>query len=314
MSVTPEPGSLGSLFDHALALHRQFPDDPLPRDGSPYPDDARYRARGDRSQNLRTAGADAAAVLDWYFASSEASLEQLAEKLADLQVPIHRNDHITAAALRADRARVRRTGRWLVRHGRDRGTVVVGLGLLATDHDERDVPLIQTIGLLSNHFAPLAAAALLRRRSGGEALTWLGHRTAGWGRVYVVEALCTRHHGGPWLLRHACDGDYLNGYFAGEVATAAHLHAAITSDDVDEELIDHTGQLLEIMTWCGGMGMTLQRYPPAGAVVEAYARHVARLPSTVTRLRHRAAIAEYVQAVPLTGLNTATVVRMLLAD
>jgi hypothetical protein len=28
----------------------------------------------------------------------------------------------------------------------------------------------------------------------------------------------------------------LNGYFAGKVATAAHLHEAITSDDADDDL------------------------------------------------------------------------------
>ena len=115
-------------------------------------------------------------------------VQELAETLTGLYVPIHHNEDIAAAALRADSDRVRRTGRRLVRHGHDRRAVVVGLALLATDNDERDIPLIRTIGLLSNYFGPLAARALRRRRHGTEALTWLGDRTAGWGRVYVVEA------------------------------------------------------------------------------------------------------------------------------
>ena len=282
----------GSLFEHALALHRQFPHGPLPRDGSPYPDQARYRALSHPRQDRRTAGADVAAALDAHFAAADISPERLAGTLANLDIPIHRNDHITAAALRADRDRVRRTGRWLVRHSHDRGPAIVGLGLLATDHDDRDTPLIQTIGLLSDHFAALAADALKRRSGGAEGLQWLGDRTDGWGRVYVVEALCQRaYQARAWLLRHACNGDYLNGYFASEVATATHLHAAITSDDVDEELVDHTGRLLVVMTYCGGMGLTLKEYPPAGAVVEAYAR--ARLAATADtgtprqRRRHR---------------------------
>lgn len=306
---------LGSLFCHALALHRQFPDGPLPRDGSPYPDEARFRAflaRNRREQDRRIEGADVATVLDAYFATENASPEQLAETLAGLRVPIHANDHIRAAALRAGRARVRRAGRWLVRNSHDRNAAVVGLALLATDHDDRDTPLIQTIGLLSNVFGPLAADALLRRQSGVEALTWLGDRTSGWGRVYIVEALCKTSRARPWLLRHACDGDTLNGYFAGNVATSAHLHAAITSDDVDEELVDHTGRLLNVMTWCGGMGMTLERYPAAVPVVEAYVRHVSRLPATDVRLRYRAALAEHLRDVPLTGLDTSAVVDALL--
>jgi hypothetical protein len=303
----------GSLFEHALALHQQFPHGPLPRDGSPYPDDARYRASRHPPQDLRTAGADVAAALDAHFSSADTTPERLAEALAGLDIPFHRNDHITAAALRADRDRVRRTGRWLVRHSRDRGPAVVGLGLLATGHDDRDIPLIQTIGLLSNQFAPLAAEALKRRRHGVEGLLWLGDRTSGWGRVYIVEALCTRaHRARSWLLRRACDGDYLNGYFAAEVATAAHLHAAITSEDVDEELIDHTGRLLCVMIYSEGMTLGLKHYPPAGAIVRAYARHVAALAPTPARTADATTIAKYLRTVPLTGLDTAATIRLLL--
>ena len=45
---------------------------------------------------------------------------------------------------------------------------------------------------------------------------WLAERVAGWGRVYVVEALCRQGvtSSPAWLLRHACDSDYLNDYFA----------------------------------------------------------------------------------------------------
>lgn len=39
----------------------------------------------------------------------------------------------------------------------------LGLALLATDWVEDDIRLIQTIGLLSNRFAPLAAEALWGR-------------------------------------------------------------------------------------------------------------------------------------------------------
>jgi hypothetical protein len=145
----------------------------------------------------------------------------------------------------------------------------VGLALLATDWAEDDIPLIQTIGLLSNSFGALAAEALQRRRGGGEALLWLAQRVAGWGRVYVVEALCRAggHTSRGWLLRHACDGDFLDGYFAGQVATAAHLHEAITGTDVDDDLIDHTGRLLKTMADCAGMGTTLEHYPPAPIVL-----------------------------------------------
>ncbi|WP_394619204.1 hypothetical protein JNUCC0626_08935 [Lentzea sp. JNUCC 0626] len=183
----------GSLYDHAVALHRRFPDGPLPRDGAPYPDEERQRARPPRPRHSpRRVGADTAAVLDNYFSSPQRRIEWLAETLSEVGAPNRLNGHVTAAALRANRWQVRRAGRWLVRYGEDRAVVAAGLGLLASDNHDGDIPLLRTIGLLSDAFAPLVSDALLRRKSGTVALTWLADHTAGWGRVYVVEALCHR--------------------------------------------------------------------------------------------------------------------------
>jgi hypothetical protein len=43
---------------------------------------------------------------------------------------------------------------------------------------------------LSDKFAALVARALERLDGGTTALLWLAERVEGWGRVYVVEALC----------------------------------------------------------------------------------------------------------------------------
>lgn len=300
MSVTTERGSLGSrttLFEHALRLHRQNPDSPLPRDGEPYPDDDLHRRcqppRAPKDQRLR--GAEVAVILDEYFAAADAPPSQLVDAFHDVDVPIHRNEHIAAAALRADRLRVRQTGRWLVRHSTDRCSATVGLALLATDWAEEDIPLIQTIGLLSNEFGALAADALRRRRGGEQALLWLAQRVAGWGRVYVIEALCQHPalESRRWLLRHACDGDFLNGYFAGQVATAAHLHEAIAGTEVDDDLIDQTGRLMRLMADCDGMGMTLEHYPPAPVVLAAHAAQLGRQTPTAGRYVDAAIIVDH---------------------
>ncbi|MFI6825325.1 hypothetical protein ACIBJE_30910 [Micromonospora sp. NPDC050187] len=300
MSVTTEPGALGpgtSLFEHALRLHQRCPDLPLPRDGEPYPDDESHRRRQRRQtrRDQRLTGSDVAAILDAYFGRVESAPRELVDAFHDVDVPIHHNEHIAAAALRADRQRVRQTGRWLVRHSTDRCATTVGLALLATDWQEDDIPLIQTIGLLSNRFGPLAAEALRRRRGGVDGLLWLAQRVAGWGRVYVIEALCRggAYASRQWLLRHACDGDVLNGYFAGQVATAAHLHEAIIGSEADDDLVDHTGRLLKIMAGCGGMGMTLEHYPPAPIVLAAHVAHLGRQAPAVNRYVDAAVIADH---------------------
>lgn len=143
---------------------------------------------------------------------------------------------------------------------------------------------------------PRCARCRRRRRGGEEALVWLAQRVAGWGRVYVIEALCRHGAYGAsrrWLLRHACDGDFLNGYFAGQVATAAHLHEAIVGTKVDDDLVDHTGRLLKIMAGCSGMGMTLDHYPPAPTVLTAHAAHLGRQAPTVARYVDAAVIADH---------------------
>ncbi|MER7768394.1 hypothetical protein [Kitasatospora sp. NPDC096140] len=287
MSAVPGPRSPDTrtgLYDHAVRLHRQNPNEPLPRDGKPYPDDGRPRPAA--PDDLRTAGLPVARVLDAHFAEPSAQPGALADAFRDLYVPIHRNADIAAAARRCtDAWRVRRTGRWLVRHGTDEGAVTVGLALLAEAAAPDDGPLIRTIGLLSGTSGPLAAHALERLDGGAAHLLWLADRVAGWGRVYVVEALCrlddpaTR----PWLLRRAVDGDFLNGYFAGRAATAARLHEALPEFGQDRELLDHTGRLLQIMTQSAGMGMTLRHYPHSAAVLAAHARHAGDPPPTVER-------------------------------
>jgi hypothetical protein len=297
VSETSEPGLLGnqkSLYEHALQLHSLHPDVAFPQDGKPYPDSGSHDRRCPRSDGQRRQGVSAAAILDEFFARPDAMPDELVWAFHDVDVPIHHNEHITAAALRADREKVQKTGRWLVRHSTDQCSTVIGLALLAADWDESDIDLIRHIGLLSETFGPLAARALKRRRGGSEALLWLAQRTAGWGRVYIVEALCqvAGRSARPWLLRNALDGDSLNGYYVGDVALAADAHEAITADDADDELIDHTGRLLRIMVGNSGMGMTWSGYHPIRRVLDAHVTHLARQHPTRDRYLDAAFIAD----------------------
>ncbi|GIH25304.1 hypothetical protein Aph01nite_36140 [Acrocarpospora phusangensis] len=300
MSKTPEPGPLGtptSLYEHALQLHRRHPDAALPDDGEPYPDDGAHRRRYSGSEDQRRRGAAAAAILDEFFARPGATPGELVWAFHEVDVPIHHNEHIAAAARRADRGRARETGRWLVGHSGDRCSVLIGLALLAADWNPDDIDLIRHIGLLSDTFGSLAAEALKRRRGGGEALLWLAQRSRGWGRVYVIETLCSLAGASarPWLLRHALDGDFLSGYYVGEVAMTADVHEAITGPDPDDALIDHTGRVLQIMAGNSGMGMTWNTYPPISRVLDAHVGYLARQPPTWIRYVTAAFIADHLR-------------------
>lgn len=302
MSGTPGtalPGTPTTLFHHALRLHRLTPDKPLPRDGEPYPDEERRRREPSpkRPRDRRLVGADIARILDGHLADRRAEPRAPADLIQGLHVPIHYNEHIAGAVRRAEATRCRETGRWLVRRGTDTDAVTVGLALLAVVGTVEDIPRIQTIGLLSCHFGPLAARELERLQGGAEALIWLAERVAGWGRVYVVEALCRLEDSDPhvrrWLLRRAADGDFLNGYFAGKVARTARLHEAVTEFAEDSELVDHTTRLLHAMTYAEGMGTSLRRYAEAVPVLEAHVRHLGRLGPTTERYLAAVTLARY---------------------
>lgn len=280
------PGSPTTLFGHALRLHLLAPGEPLPRNGEPCPDDESHRGPGlETPEDQHSIGKDVALVLDAHFAKAGASPDELADAFHDVHLPISQNAHIAAAAERADREQVRRTGRWLVRNGTDRCSVIVGLAMVAAVGTADDIPLIQTIGLLSRLFGPLAVHALERQAGGAEALLWLAERVTGWGRVYVVEALCRLDDPTvrSWLLRRACDGDFLNAYFAGKVATVARLHEVLGDLDTDGELADHVGSILVFMSDCGGMGLTLAHYPHSAVVLEAHARQAGSRGPTIAR-------------------------------
>ncbi|MEV4278362.1 hypothetical protein [Actinoplanes xinjiangensis] len=246
-------------------------------------------------KDRRLGGAAAAALLDEHFGRPEAGPSELLDAFHDVDVPIHHNVHLAAAALRADPGRVRETGRWLVRNSFHECSATIGLVLLAEGDDPADLPDIETMGRLGDHFAPIVARAIRRRGRDLTPLIRLAEQAHGWARVYYVESLCeiaSRTSVRSWLLRHACDGGHLNGYFAGRLATAAHLHEAITGPAPDEALIDHTGRLLTVLTFAGGMGTDLRSYPPARAVLTAYAGHLGRLAPTLDRYLRAAHLGE----------------------
>ncbi|MFE5630051.1 hypothetical protein [Streptomyces sp. NPDC056543] len=322
MSETPgagPPGTPTTLFDHALRLHRLTPDAPLFRGGAPFPGAERRRGGPERKASLAPtrdgadADADAVKVLDEYFDGTDddtdgdtdvvrpATPHELAERLRGLPVSARHHERISGAALRAPAGRTREAGRWLVRHGTDTGSVAIGLALLAEAGTVADIGRIQTIGLLSNAFGPLVARALERLPGGVEALIWLAERATEWGRVHAVEALC-RHvddHPAvrPWLLRNAAaDGEFLNSYVASDAARVTGLHDVVVDARTDAAVVDQTGRILHVMTYCEGMGTSLRHYPHALTVMEAHVRHLGHLGPTAERYCDATTVSRYLGA------------------
>lgn len=275
MTENRPPVPQASILEHARRLDEAHPDGPIPGNGLPLPDHATHGPdRLDHPQDSRRSGVPAADLLANYLAAPHGDVERIEAAFHAVHVPIRKDEHIRSVAWRADPGVVRSTGRLLVEHARDRCAVLIGLALLEARPHQEDAELVQTVGLLSETFAPLVADALVHRRKHGEYLGRLAGRSTGWGRIYYVEALTRRASHRDWLLRHSCDGDHLDGYYAGDVAVGASLHEAITHEQVDDALIDHTGVILHALAGARGQGIDLAGYPPAPHVLAAYARHL----------------------------------------
>ncbi|MFB7719438.1 hypothetical protein [Nocardia sp. NPDC056100] len=290
-------GSPTTFYQHALTLARQNPDVPLPRDGEPYPDAARRRSRVWSANRSDDQGSRTSRLIDEFFSAptEHRDIARLYREVVDYDIEIALWPSIAAAIRRADPGQARELGRHLVRTSTDQNPTVLGMALLAVVGTEDDISLIQTIGLLSDTFGLLASQALARLPDASTSLIWLADRTVGWGRVYLVYALCELGDPAaePWLLRKACDGHHLNGEFAYKVACAAPIHDAIAAPDADEALIDHTGNLLSTMTGCGGMGGTLWDYDHAEHVLTHYLSHIGGLAPNQDRYHDLWALASF---------------------
>ncbi|WP_327138799.1 hypothetical protein [Nocardia sp. NBC_01327] len=305
-----QPSSPTTFYNHALALVRRYPDVPLPRDGEPYPDADRRRNRVWSAGRSDDQGTRTSRLIDEFFSAptEHRDIARLCREVVDYDIAIALWPSIAAAIGRADPGQARELGRHLTRTSTDQNPTVLGMALLAVAGTEDDISLMQTIGLLSDTFGLLASQALARLPEASTNLIWLADRTAGWGRVYTVCAICELADpaADPWLLRRACDGHHLNGEFAYKVACAAPVHDAIAAPDADEALIDHTGDLLSTLAWCDGMGETLREYAHSEQALTHYLSHIGALTPNLVRYQSVWALACFLDGRPnLAPLNWA---------
>ncbi|WP_458685862.1 hypothetical protein [Nocardia tengchongensis] len=301
-SGSAQPSRKTTFYNHALALARRYPGIPLPHAGRPYPDADRRDPRHGSDDESDFQGTRTSRLIDEYFSvpTEHRDIDRLRREIIEYDIETVLWPSIAAAIGRAEPGQARELGRYLTRTSTDQNPTVLGMAMLAAVGTEQDVPLIQTIGLLSNTFGLLASQALARLPDAATNLIWLADRTSGWGRVYLVYALCELgdRTTEPWLLRKACDGDYLNGEFAYKVACAAPVHEAIAAPDPDEALIDHTGDLISTLAWCDGMGGTLWDYEHAEHVLTHYLSHTRGLAPNPDRYRWMWSLARFLDGRP----------------
>ncbi|MBL7497998.1 hypothetical protein I6A84_01415 [Frankia sp. CNm7] len=190
--------------------------------------------------------------------------------------------------------RVRAVGRWLAENGSNRGAVALGLVLLGHAGDERDRDLIVLLGALDT-LTLYAAVALARSQPDREqALFLLAQRVDGWGRIHVVHRLAdtTDPQIKDWLLRGGYRNTVLDDYLALLAATTGDLRGALSTEPVDEPLLDSAGGILATLADLEGPAGNMTDYPDAPEVIDRYLTLVSTRPPTVARVTVALRLAE----------------------
>ncbi|MGW1074502.1 hypothetical protein [Streptomyces sp. NPDC002537] len=178
--------------------------------------------------------------------------------------------------------RLHRMGRWFTTYGEHAHAVAFGIVLLGAYGTDEDRDVLLTFGVYGE-FAKEVCEALTHSQTGAHrVLVALAERSKGWPRVHAVEALIGATDPGikEWLVRDACGGDVLDGYFARNAAVTCDLAGVLARDQLDEETLNGAGRLLAALADVESPGATLFSYPDARRALEGYARHcVLRGPS-----------------------------------
>lgn len=152
---------------------------------------------------------------------------------------------------------MRRVGHWLAATATERGPVKLGIALLGVAGVGDAAGLLRTLGA-HDEFTLYAVVAFGNgTEDGGESEIWaLATVVDGWGRIHCVERL--RHTSDPairrWILRTGFRNSVMYEYLAYTAATTGGLLAALRGDDIDRELLDAAGEIIEALVMGGPDG------------------------------------------------------------
>ncbi|MFG2090292.1 MULTISPECIES: hypothetical protein [unclassified Spirillospora] len=279
-------------YEHAQRLRRMHGSGPLPQGGRPMPDapadgdEAPHRrdlTRADIAELVRTLDR---AVTHW--PPDRELLSVLDDRIRPLDVSGSR-DKLAAGIRELDHVpadRLRLLGRWLAGTGTHVSAVDLGLILLGLAGHDDDRDLILTLASLSHPRGAADALATSQSRP-HEALLEMAHQTSDWGRVDAINGLRgaqVEQRDKDWLIRDACDGGFLDVYFAEVVAETGDLAGTLAADTVDDDLLRGAELVLYALCELEWPSLGILGYPDAEAAVQHFARHVAARPPTLNRL------------------------------
>jgi hypothetical protein len=170
----------------------------------------------------------------------------------------------------------------LAKEAPDRGPVKFGIALLGLIRDPNDRSLITVLGK-HEEFTLYTAVALTNMLEFPEpALYELARCVDGWGKIHLVERLANTQSAEikDWLIRDGYKNFVMYEYLAHTCAQAGELHKALKANDLDQELFDSTGEIIEALI-NGGPAQDIDNYEYAAEVITHYLQHFPEHPKSL---------------------------------
>ncbi|HBV40625.1 MAG TPA: hypothetical protein DEF05_13330 [Erwinia sp.] len=228
------------------------------------------------------------AIINVLRRSSSKNMQALYQ-LAKQETPLNFIDNLLAMMATSealDARRLRALVVFLVTRSPDRQVVKLAMALLAFFPYQQSINLLRTLGSHDEFtlYAVVAMRAILPPEE--FALEWLAlaKRTAGWGRIQLIERLpeAPNETVRQWLLREGYSNGVMVEYTAWHCAEHGRLHEALDGE-VDAELLKGAAEILRGMI-VGQPGPDMRAYSFAALACERYLAHI--VPGTTADLLH----------------------------
>jgi hypothetical protein len=173
---------------------------------------------------------------------------------------------------------------FLAKDAPDRGPVKFAIALLGILGGEGEKEIISILGR-QEEFTLYSAVALSNSLADAEPELWqLAQKVDGWGKIQIVNRISSTDS--PeiknWLLLEGYRNNIMNEYLAFACATGGDLKQALSVEDIDNDLLDSAGEIIEALI-TGGPAQDINDYQDAGFVILMYLKH---LEPRSTKLNH----------------------------
>lgn len=173
---------------------------------------------------------------------------------------------------------------WLAENGTHRNAVKFGIASLGLFEHEGMKELLMTLGR-HDEFTLYAAVAIQNGlENSNELLFELAKQVYGWGRIHLVERLePNTQEIRDWLLRYGYQNSVMHEYLACICARNGNWHEALSADQVDHELFDGAGDILQALL-AGGPAENVDDYEHAPQAIAHYVRLAKAMCTTAKHL------------------------------